>query len=211
MRARKWHYQWRSQRSSYSRIEVVIHVLKHASVNSLFNRHSLLSNPILYRSDSHLAISYDMCRYFMLMHTGYFYPSFFFLPGDLREQWVEMENIVSMYLIRRWLVVVWWGRLQSICVGVRARLHLCACVVLGANDSWHLATISGLLISIERFGGKTHSPLSLRQMCVWSAYPAHTHTDTQTFTHTHRPSRAEIWHMEMSTSERLLAYWYWQN
>lgn len=33
------------------------------------------------------------------------------------------------------------------------RLHLCACVVLGANDSWHLATISGSLISIERFGG----------------------------------------------------------
>lgn len=57
------------------------------------------------------------------------------------------------------------------------RLHLCACVVLGANDSWHLATISGSLISIERFGGwfwmgvwggcrGTDFPLSHKQMRV---------------------------------------------
>lgn len=58
-------------------------------------------------------------------------------------------------------------------------LHLCVCVVLGANDSWHLATISGSLISIERFGGGlvvvvvgwgvggcTDSPLSRKQMRV---------------------------------------------
>lgn len=51
------------------------------------------------------------------------------------------------------------------------RLHLCACAVSGANDSWHLATISGSLISIERFGGEVGGgapdfPLSHKQMRV---------------------------------------------
>lgn len=53
------------------------------------------------------------------------------------------------------------------------RLHLCVCVVLGANDSWHLATISGSLISIERFGG------GLVVMVVWGVhrFPSISQTD----------------------------------
>lgn len=71
--------------------------------------------------------------------------------------WLEVEckknQEQCVYLIPRWLLVVWCGWPRSICVWVCARLHLCACVVSGANDSWHLATISGSLISIERFVG----------------------------------------------------------
>lgn len=55
---------------------------------------------------------------------------------------------------------LWWS-------GVCAHLHLCTCVVLGANDSWHLATISGSLISIERFVGERHRFPSISQTDVY--------------------------------------------
>lgn len=82
---------------------------------------------------------------------------------------------------------LWWSgagdRIASVFECAR-RLHLCTCVVLGANDSWHLATISGSLISIERFGGggegwvDVQIPLYLTNRCVFDLQTradAHTH------------------------------------
>lgn len=111
----------------------------------------------------------------MLLHTGCFFLTFVLLEV-LVEHWVQIESIVFMYLIHRWLVVVWCGWPHSICVWVCAHLHLCTCVVLGANDSWHLATISGSLISIERFGGEAQIFLHLTNRCVFDLLTQLTHT-----------------------------------
>lgn len=62
-----------------------------------------------------------------------------------------------------------------------AHLYLCTCVVLGANDSWHLATISGSLISIERFGGEAQISLYLSNRCVFDLL---TLLCTRAYTHT---------------------------
>lgn len=83
-----------------------------------------------------------------------------------------------------WFVVVWCGWPQSICVWVCAHLYLCTCVVLGANDSWHLAAISGSLISIERFGGEAQISLYLSNRCVFDLRTQFAHTRP----HTHTPS-----------------------
>lgn len=85
----------------------------------------------------------------------------------------------------------WWSgagdRIASVFECAR-RLHLCTCVVLGANDSWHLATISGSLISIERFGGGGQEgrwmrrfPLYLTNRCV---FDLQTQADACTHAHT---------------------------
>lgn len=109
----------------------------------------------------------------------------FVLLEVLWERWVQIESNVFMYLIHRWLVVVWCGWPHSICVWVCVHLHLCTCVVLGANDSWHLATISGSLISIERFGGEAQIPLYLTNRCVFDLLTQLTHTRTCTYIHIH--------------------------
>lgn len=46
-----------------------------------------------------------------------------------------------------------------------------------AHDSWHLGTISGSLISIERFAVEAQIPLYLPNRCVFDllTQPAHTH------------------------------------
>lgn len=54
------------------------------------------------------------------------------------------------------------------------------CVVPAANDSWHLATISGSLISIERFGGEVQIPHRPTNRCVFDLL-----TPTYMHTHTH--------------------------
>lgn len=126
--------------------------------------------------------------------------------------WVQNRE-QCVYLIPRWLLVVWCGWPQSICVWVCVRLHLCVCVVLGANDSWHLATISGSLISIERFGGGlvgvgvggAQIPLYLANRCVFDLL---THSFTRARSRTRGPPFA--WHMEMSISISLSARRWWQ-
>lgn len=131
--------------------------------------------------------------------------SFFFW-----EQWVQMDGIVFMYLIHRWRVVVRSEWPRSICVRVCAHLHLCICVALGANDSWHLATISGSLISIERFGGEAQIPLYLTNRCVFDPLTQLTNAHRHTLRCTHWPSIATAWHMEMSISKSHSAQGYWQ-
>lgn len=205
----------KSKVHSYSRIEVVIHVLKHISANCLFNRQSLLSDGIQWRSDGCLVDGMLWWIFFfshITSHQLIFTSAFFSLLWVLGEQWVEIENIVFMYLIHRWLLVVRCGWPHSICVWVCAHLHLCACVVLGANDSWHLATISGSLISMERFGGETQIPLYLSNRCVFDPLTqvthmharAHRHTHIHSHIHSHCPSRTTIWRMETSMSNMLI-------
>lgn len=132
----------------------------------------------------------------------------------LTRGWVRNRE-QCVYLIPRWLLVVWCGWPQSICVWVCVRLHLCACVVLGANDSWHLATISGSLISIERFGGgfgwgwgvrRAPIPLYLTNRCVFDLL---THSFARARTRP-APFGATAWHMEMSISVSLSAQRRWQ-
>lgn len=75
----------------------------------------------------------------------------------------------------------------------RVRVHRrpCTRVVLRANDSWHLATISGSLISIERFGGEAQIPHHLTNRCVFDLLtPAYTNTHIYVHTHKHSPSVA---------------------
>lgn len=149
-RARKWHYQWWSQRFvAAGELKLSFISIRSPRRLCLFNwQSSLLS--ITPRNTAGRQLGGNI-RTNEQPFSGYFTRRVL-RRFHLARGWVRNRE-QCVYLIPRWLLVVWCGWPQSICVWVCVRLHLCACVVLGANDSWHLATISGSLISIERFGG----------------------------------------------------------
>lgn len=150
LRARKWHYQWWSQRFIATG-ELKLSFLSISSPHKLcllYWQSSLCQlQHWTQQVDNWVEILELMNRVFSQYSTRWVLHWIHVTGG-----WVQNHE-QCVYLIPRWLLVVWCGWPQSICVWVCARLHLCACVVPGANDSWHLATISGSLISIERFGG----------------------------------------------------------
>lgn len=85
-----------------------------------------------------------------------------------------------MYLHRRQFVVACCEWPPCICVWQCVHLHLCTYVAWGANDSWHLAAISGSLISIERFAVEAQILCYLSNRCVFDLLTQLAHT----FTHT---------------------------
>lgn len=160
-----------------------------------------------------MTIWYESCRFFFyyLLFLLYYSHKFILVLFMCRGSW-GAENIVFTYFIYRCVAVVWCGWPHSICVWVCAHIHLCTCFVLGGNDSWHLAIISGSLISIERFGGEAQIPLYLSNRCVFDLLTrlTHSHTLSLSHTHTHCPTTAPFWHMEMSISKSLWTHWYRQ-
>lgn len=113
---------------------------------------------------------------FMLLRT-----SFFFLSGG---SWSAVSlNVDCVYVSST--DVLWWSGAGDRIASVFECVHIYICVlVLGTNDSWHLATISGSLISIERFGGEAQIPLYLTDRCVFDLLTQLKHTHT----YVHTPS-----------------------